>query len=91
MYYKKYIRFVLKLSPGDRSQRFRPSFDREKYELGYARLEDIPAIHQLWYQELDPLSIPLPDEGELADLITKADRMIKYDEEGQGPLGWETE
>jgi Ca-activated chloride channel homolog len=28
---------------------------------------------------------------ELRDLITKADRMIKYDEEGQGPLGMETE
>ncbi len=71
--YKKYIRFVLKLSPGDRSQRFRLNYDREKYELGYARLEDMPAINQLWYQELDPLSIPLPDEGELADLIAKAE------------------
>jgi RimJ/RimL family protein N-acetyltransferase len=67
--YKKYIRFCLELPPGDRSSRFTSKFDREKYELDFAARGDMDGIRRLWYESLDPLSTPLPDEQELADLI----------------------
>jgi hypothetical protein len=81
--YKTYSRFVLELPPGDRSQRFRRDFDREKYELGYARFEEIPAILQLWYIELDPLSVPLPSKDELTDLISKKEIICVRTRDGQ--------
>lgn len=67
-FHKRYIRFRLDLPSGDRSARFTTKLDNHKYELGHALPVDIPAIRRLWYEALDPYSVPLPDEEELRTL-----------------------